>query len=155
MPYLIDSEKPVIFPKSGVISSLDDPKPQNITIGTTLETLDKSKVTLKCPATGVPKPQIVWKKDDEVIELDDRVMIDSQGSLIIVRSRASDSGRYQCQALNIGGSDFEESTITILGLNLRFFFLPYNNNSLALDSKVYVTTSVGNEFFLYELCTQY
>lgn len=115
--YFTDPEKPVIIPKSGVISSLQDPKPQELTIGMTLETLDKTKVTLKCPATGLPKPAIVWKKDDRLIEVNTRIMIDNEGSLVIASSKTSDSGRYQCLALNLGGSDFERSTISVLGLN--------------------------------------
>ena len=116
-----------------MISSFKKSTPHEITIGTTIKTLDRNSIKIKCPTTGFPEPTIQWKKDRAPLELDARVTVDADGALIIKRSRASDSGRYQCLASNIGGSDSESSRVFLLGLYFVSSFFCFANYILQMN----------------------
>ncbi|VDN03059.1 unnamed protein product [Thelazia callipaeda] len=64
---------------------------------------ENTALTLECVATGNPKPMIVWKRDGRPLE--------TIGSYyMIASSKASDAGRYTCEARNEAGkasADFE------------------------------------------------
>lgn len=64
---------------------------------------DGKAVTLECVSIGVPKPQIKWLRNGEDIDfsdLDSRFRISGTGSLHIAIADESDSGNYQCRAIN-------------------------------------------------------
>lgn len=90
------------------------------------ETKNQSQViniTMNCTADGIPKPSIIWFYDDVILNLKPRVTIVQQDlnrplrdnvvhphgtSVISILSisnanQRDDSGRYACQAENIGG----------------------------------------------------
>ncbi|XP_060552023.1 hemicentin-1-like isoform X2 [Ruditapes philippinarum] len=59
---------------------------------------------LFCPVEGNPVPDILWLKDGDPIQLDDRVQIVQDGiELRILNSKESDTGRYTCVARNPAG----------------------------------------------------
>jgi len=58
-------------------------------------------VRLKCPATGVPPPTILWRKDGFPVAESGRVSILPGGTLLIhTFSPAHNSGLYSCSAFN-------------------------------------------------------
>lgn len=61
---------------------------------------------LQCGAPrGHPEPNLNWKKDNKVLEVDGRrIRIVDGGNLMIVDVREHDEGRYQCIAHNLVGS---------------------------------------------------
>ncbi|XP_078455386.1 obscurin [Lampetra planeri] len=65
---------------------------------------------LSCYVTGKPKPEIVWKKDDEVISPGRRHMIyeDDEGYYIlkVLFCKQSDRGLYTCTATNVVGKTY-------------------------------------------------
>ncbi|CAG9531888.1 unnamed protein product [Cercopithifilaria johnstoni] len=64
---------------------------------------ENATVTLECVANGNPKPMIVWKRDGR--------LLDARGPrFVITSSKASNAGRYTCEARNEAGKvsiDFE------------------------------------------------
>ncbi|KAL3989826.1 Immunoglobulin I-set domain family protein [Acanthocheilonema viteae] len=64
---------------------------------------ENATVTLECIASGNPKPIVVWKRDGRLLDI--------RGSRFVIKSsKASDGGRYTCEARNEAGkvsTDFE------------------------------------------------
>ncbi|XKL67555.1 hypothetical protein PGB90_003046 [Kerria lacca] len=70
---------------------------------------------LECgPPKGQPEPIVFWKKDDEVLNMDNsrRIRILDNGNLMINEVKQSDVGKYQCFAQNLAG--LRESRIATL-----------------------------------------
>uniref|UniRef100_A0A915Q1V7 Ig-like domain-containing protein n=1 Tax=Setaria digitata TaxID=48799 RepID=A0A915Q1V7_9BILA len=64
---------------------------------------ENAALILECVATGNPKPLIVWKRDG-------RPLVTRDSRVVIPTSKASDAGRYTCEARNEAGqtsTDFE------------------------------------------------
>ena len=59
-------------------------------------------LTLNCNATGYPKPKVVWLHNSTVVSETERVLLLSNGSLVISRAIPSDVGRYKCVAIANG-----------------------------------------------------
>lgn len=79
-----------------------------VDVGSSVTTVAGNALSIRCNATGVPTPQIVWSKDGS--------SLDAKGSLFILSSlNSSDSGRYQCVASNIDGADKQDIRIDVLG----------------------------------------
>ena len=74
---------------------------------------------LNCSAKGFPPPTISWTKDNEVLEVNNRIMILENGTLNIISVNFSDVGLYQCIASNdFGGSDSsDEVMIYVFGMS--------------------------------------
>ncbi|CAN0099429.1 unnamed protein product [Lampetra planeri] len=63
-----------------------------------------SSVRLKCSASGEPRPDIVWLKDDRPIARPTPVAASRQQWTLTLKSlRAEDSGRYTCRVFNTAG----------------------------------------------------
>lgn len=78
---------------------------------------------LECLVTGLPAPNLLWYKNDEVFTIDEtnsddnslqRVMIDNANSSVTFSVlRLEDAGFYKCVAWNRVGSDFKEIQLEI------------------------------------------
>ncbi|XP_041365498.1 hemicentin-2-like isoform X2 [Gigantopelta aegis] len=72
-----------------------------------METGDAGQlVSLKCSqAKGTPWPKVSWQKDGELIDVmeDSNLVIPNDGSLVILKARLADSGRYACISENVAG----------------------------------------------------
>lgn len=79
-----------------------------VDVGSSVTTVAGNALSIRCSATGVPTPQIVWSKDGS--------SLDAKGPLYTLSSlTSSDSGRYQCVASNIDGADQQDIRINVLG----------------------------------------
>ena len=89
-----------------------------------------NSATLKCPASGHPVPEIVWYKDDDVLDGlgDPNVILTEDGQkLEILQTRISDTATYQCVVANKAGQDKLAIELDIFGkffpTKLFFYFL--------------------------------
>lgn len=77
--------------------------------------------SLMCLANGTPAPKILWRKDDQPLNLDFHVILENQGmSLHIAKSEADDTGRYTCVASNEAGEVSKHFTLKVLGKEFKF-----------------------------------
>ncbi|XP_009996158.1 PREDICTED: hemicentin-1 [Chaetura pelagica] len=79
------------------------PKNQTFTEG--------SEVSIRCSATGYPKPTVVWTHNDMFIIGSSRYRLTPEGTLIIRKTVPKDAGIYGCLASNSAGT---EKQISIL-----------------------------------------
>lgn len=77
-----------------------------------------SNVIVDCQAFGEPLPVVDWKKeriDMTANEINDRIEILQNSSLLIVAAQPSDAGVYYCVASNNLGSVLKDVKIIIQG----------------------------------------
>ena len=61
-------------------------------------------VVLHCrPPRGKPDPKVIWRKDGESVQPDERIQIQEDGDLVITSVVKGDVGEYSCLAINTGG----------------------------------------------------
>ena len=60
----------------------------------------KQSAAIHCRAIGHPQPNIIWFKDEVVLEHKKRIRILKNGTLFIRKVHEKDSGRYRCRAEN-------------------------------------------------------
>ncbi|XP_034085228.1 immunoglobulin superfamily member 10 [Gymnodraco acuticeps] len=97
--------------------------PPRITTGppSSVRGVTGTPIQLNCAAIGIPKPEIMWElPDHSVLSAADQgrpmgsELLHPQGTLIIQRPKASDSGTYKCQAKNHLGTDSKVTYVRIL-----------------------------------------
>ncbi|KAI5635231.1 immunoglobulin domain-containing protein [Phthorimaea operculella] len=81
--------------------------------GPYIATTDDTHLVISCHASGVPKPYMVWYKDNKYIDKDSRYDIDVDGTLTIKVLSEDLSGRYTCVAKNSVGTDNKTVTVEI------------------------------------------
>ena len=72
--------------------------PQNVSV------LTGESVTISCNITALPRPEVTWLRDDEIVEYNQRLQLLEDGSLYISDVMLTDDGLYQCVATNVNGS---------------------------------------------------
>ncbi|NXX50442.1 HMCN1 protein, partial [Tricholaema leucomelas] len=82
------------------------PKNQTFTEG--------SEVSIRCSATGYPKPTVVWTHNDMFIVASNRYRLSPEGTLSIRKAIARDAGTYGCLASNSAGTEKQTSTLTYI-----------------------------------------
>ena len=86
-----------------------------VDVGSSVTTVARNALSIRCNATGVPTPKIYWSKDGR--------SLDTRGSLYIISSLVlADSGRYQCTVSNIDGADNKDIRVNVLGKRMNNFF---------------------------------
>ncbi|XP_065337029.1 leucine-rich repeats and immunoglobulin-like domains protein 1 [Cloeon dipterum] len=70
---------------------------------------------IECMAEGLPKPKLVWTRDGQQIEKDDRHFLTGEDQLlIIVNAGNTDSGLYTCELSNSAGKLSGTSRLTVI-----------------------------------------
>ncbi|XP_008288209.1 immunoglobulin superfamily member 10 [Stegastes partitus] len=79
-----------------------------------------TSIQLICAATGIPKPEITWELPDHSVlsaaqqgRRTGSELLHPQGTLIIQRPTASDSGTYKCLAKNHVGTDSKVTYVLV------------------------------------------
>ncbi|XP_071607415.1 hemicentin-1 isoform X1 [Heliangelus exortis] len=76
--------------------------------------LEGSEVSIRCSATGYPKPTVVWTHNDMFIIDSSRFRLTPEGTLIIRKAIPKDAGIYGCLASNSAGTEKQISTLTYI-----------------------------------------
>ncbi|XP_042222331.1 protogenin B-like isoform X2 [Homarus americanus] len=74
---------------------IDPPKP--------LATLLAKTTRLNCSATGHPTPRVKWYKNGHLVNIQGRTIQATSNQLVFFNSISSDTGMYQCLAINDAG----------------------------------------------------
>lgn len=80
---------------------------------TVIRTNISTNITLRCVATGYPKPVVKWTTPSK----SNGIARASKGELLLRHITKNHQGQYKCQASNLGG--FAEETFTVL-INGRY-----------------------------------
>ncbi|XP_012784766.2 hemicentin-2 [Ochotona princeps] len=94
------------------------------------------EVKISCSASGYPTPHISWSREGHVLQEDNRIQVDAQGTLVIQGLAPEDAGNYSCQATNEAGTD--EATVTLY----------YTDSPSASAVSAVVLAAVGQEAVL-------
>jgi hypothetical protein len=91
------------------------------------------KASFKCAASGVPKPSVVWYKDDELVEniWSDQMVVDWDGTLQLIDATVDLNGDYRCVAKNLGG-------MTDVGMNVNVYCKMFSTMLLTLLVLYYI-----------------
>ena len=77
--------------------------------------LEGASATLRCRASGVPRPSVSWLKNDLELPVDARLSVDEGGTLQLTALKRTDSGVYRCVASNSLGSVSEFARLHVYG----------------------------------------
>jgi len=77
--------------------------------------LEGASASLRCSASGVPRPTVSWLKNDLDLPVDVRLRVDDNGTLQMTELRRADSGVYRCVASNSLGSVSEFARLHVFG----------------------------------------
>uniref|UniRef100_A0A663EFM0 Hemicentin 1 n=1 Tax=Aquila chrysaetos chrysaetos TaxID=223781 RepID=A0A663EFM0_AQUCH len=81
-------------------------EPPSVVISPNNQTfMEGSEVSIRCSATGYPKPTVVWTHND---------ILTPEGTLIIRKAVPKDAGVYGCLASNSAGTEKQTSTLTYI-----------------------------------------
>ncbi|XP_072539916.1 striated muscle preferentially expressed protein kinase [Salminus brasiliensis] len=102
--------------------------------------LEGDPVTLCCLPAGCPQPKIVWMKDKNPLEIDDRMNLmsspDGRQLLMIMKTGKKDAGLYECLATNNLASSTSSCTLSLASVPKRpgtpEIPQTYNNTALVL-----------------------
>jgi hemicentin len=86
----------------------------------TPEVVLNQTITLFCPASGMPDPDVGWYLDNEIPitrNTTDIQVIDNGYRLRIERAQVSHAARYTCRAENIAGQAEKQYDLSVLGNN--------------------------------------
>lgn len=107
-------------------ASLTTKAARNATFSVTTRTCNVTEgkhAKLSCYVTGEPKPEIVWKKDGEVIMEGRRHIIyeDEQENFVlkILFCKQVDNGLYTCTASNLAGQTYSSVLVVVKGKGVR------------------------------------
>lgn len=111
---LLEPLEPIVLPPQDSIVS-DDHKRVTAGIGSKIDALKGAIITITCEVKGVPKPNVSWTRDGQSISPDERVVLGSDGTLIIRDSSLEDSGNYTCTATSRIGQSSSTSPLAVSG----------------------------------------
>uniref|UniRef100_A0A8C9T7P2 Peroxidasin n=1 Tax=Scleropages formosus TaxID=113540 RepID=A0A8C9T7P2_SCLFO len=117
-----------------------EPQDVDVTSGNT--------VYFTCRAEGNPKPQIIWLRNNNALNMrdDSRLNLLEDGTLMIQDTRETDQGVYQCMAKNVAGEvKTSEVTLRYFGAPSRpsFVIQPQNTEVLVGESVTLECSATG------------
>ena len=108
--------KPVIeVPKYGQDIPLDYVDAVTMNVGDNVTASSNTAITIRCPVSGVPTPDVTWQKNGVQITVGDKLSITDDNRLVINDAEIRHSAKYSCIAQNEFGKDEVSSTARILG----------------------------------------
>lgn len=112
-----DSEETKTWELNMELPKLPKIEESNFENGKTMEHLLGEPLKLSCLFSGIPKPRIVWYKDDDEITTvgnDSRITLNDYNSELYIKyTKPEDEGNYKCVAVNRIGSVEREATLKI------------------------------------------
>ncbi|KAG1670909.1 Leucine-rich repeats and immunoglobulin-like domains protein 3 [Nymphon striatum] len=79
------------------------------------ETKVSETTVLECMASGSPKPDLIWRKDGEIIGSNERRFFSAGNQLlIIVETQLEDAGTYTCEMSNTLGNHKGSAMLTVI-----------------------------------------
>lgn len=117
----------------GTIS--DPPKVTSHPQGTTI--IEGKTLNLTCLATGKPEPIITWFKDGHLIKGK------SNGILVIIKTKRTEDGTYQCFANNTVGADRSSTARVNVLCKYRYNFC--NMSIHYFETRTKCCTLVGSD----------
>ena len=107
-------EKPSIRGEPMDVESFDM-QPITVVVGGTLKVLEKTTVKIRCIASGIPEPSVYWNSSSNM-QPANKFDVNQRGQLLTIRKvDASDSGEYQCNAVNTAGEVTEAAFVEVVG----------------------------------------
>ena len=92
-----------------------DMQPITVVVGGTLKVLEKTTVKIRCIASGIPEPSVYWNSSSNM-QPANKFDVNQRGQLLTIRKvDASDSGEYQCNAVNKAGEVTEAAFVEVVG----------------------------------------
>ncbi|XP_053380218.1 hemicentin-1-like [Mercenaria mercenaria] len=102
------------------------------------EIVSNESISLTCPASGIPLPEVTWFKNNQPISSNTSqyTLLNDGWTLRIISANVSDSARYICRAQNPAGQGEKAFDLDVL--------VPPNidRNNLIVDPKVVLNKSV-------------
>ena len=80
---------------------LDKNSMVTVDVGQHLRVVEGVSVTIRCSATGYPRPRVHWELNRKRIR--DKLIIPTADTLIIIKFQKRHSGYYTCIARNVRG----------------------------------------------------
>ena len=91
-----------------------------------LTVVEPQDATFSCLATGRPRPEIVWTRLSDMVQLQNQSGVyrveeweignrERRSMLTILGTQPSDAGSYACVAMNEPGSVMQQATLTVHG----------------------------------------
>lgn len=79
------------------------------------ETVAGETTVLECMASGSPKPKLTWTKDGGPLVATERHFFTADGQLLIImHTKPSDAGRYECEMSNSLGIERDSAILTVI-----------------------------------------
>ena len=89
----------------------------SIQVGDALKASSGRDIMIDCEADGIPKPRVIWTKDNEDLSSSGRITIFKNGSLLLQKASEEDSGNFACTVINNRGVDMYSSRIKVMGMD--------------------------------------
>lgn len=119
-----------------ILEVLNSESMVTIDIGQHLRVVEGVSVTIRCDASGMPRPRIIWELNRKRIR--DNLILQTTDSLVIIKFQKHHSGYYTCIAQNINGqataySNIHENLGKKIYLN-HYFTIQYVFNHFSLNN---------------------
>ena len=106
--------------------------PDFVAVPQDLKVTEGDKAILKVKVIGKPTPGVIWYLDDEPVESDERISVETDGDqhqLIINRADLDDEGIYKCVAKSEAGKAICEVELLVDGMFCTKLLFTYNEMS--------------------------
>ena len=101
---------------------------ENSDVMTDVSVIQNKSISLHCPTSGIPRPQITWYHDDVIIANDnssDVYIMDSGLRLFIADADTLKTGKYSCRATNEAGNAEKLFNLTVQGVCDNYSILSF------------------------------
>lgn len=133
------------------VRSLDRRDPVSIRVGQTLSVLSGTKVSIECPVSGVPKPDVTWSRQDNKMDTDGHVLV-KESLLIINNVTREDTGVYLCKAVNFAGEVVASSMVNVTSKSV-YCLIGHLRASFTFVSKRALMQNLSNENYFLGIFT--